>query len=243
MGRHNTIAGRKAAQDSKRAAVFTKYARLITVAAKAGGDPDYNPSLRTAIDKAKAAGLPNDNITRAIKKGTGELEGESYEELTFEGYGAGGVAIFIEAATDNRNRTAADVRHLFDKFNGSLGTSGSVTYMFDYKGVVIVVKNDKATEDAVMMTALDSGADDVINDEDCFEVVCKPELIHAVGKAFEEGGYEITSSEVQYVPQNTLTLDRDRAISINKLIVALDDLDDVQNVYSNADLSVLDEEE
>ena len=141
MGRHGTIAGRKAAQDSKRAAVFIKYGRLITVAAKAGGDPDYNPTLRTIIDKAKAEGMPNDNIKRAIMKGTGELGGESYEPGTYEGYGAGGVAVIVEVLSDNKNRIASDVKHAFDKFGGNLGVPGCVSYMFNRMGV-IVIEND-----------------------------------------------------------------------------------------------------
>lgn len=148
MGRHGTIAGRKAAQDSKRAAMFTKYARAITVAAKAGGDPEYNATLRLAIEKAKAISMPNDNITRAIKKGTGELAGETYEELSFEGYGVGGVAVIVEALTDNTNRTTSSVRSTFDKYGGNLGTPGCVSYMFSRKGIIIIEKTDAVDEDA-----------------------------------------------------------------------------------------------
>ena len=153
MGRHGTIAGRKAAQDSKRAAMFTKYARAITVAAKAGGDPDYNPGLRVAIDKAKAISMPNDNINRAIKKGTGELAGETYEELTFEGYGLGGVAVIVEALTDNKNRTTSSVRSTFDKYGGNLGTQGCVSYMFSRKGVILIEKTDDIDEDSLKWLA------------------------------------------------------------------------------------------
>ena len=155
MGRHGTIAGRKAAQDSKRAAMFTKYARAITVAAKAGGDPEYNATLRLAIEKAKAISMPNDNITRAIKKGTGELAGETYEELSFEGYGVGGVAVIVEALTDNTNRTTSSVRSTFDKYGGNLGTPGCVSYMFSRKGIIIIEKTDAVDEDALLETALD----------------------------------------------------------------------------------------
>ena len=164
MGRHGTIAGRKAAQDSKRAAIFTKYARAIIVAAKAGGDPNYNPSLRTAIDKAKGIGMPNDNINRAIKRGTGELGGESYEPGSFEGYGAGGVAVIVDVLTDNRNRTTAAMKHAFDKFGGNLGVPGCVSYMFERKGVIIIEKTDAIDEDALMETALEAGADIVMLD-------------------------------------------------------------------------------
>ena len=153
MGRHGTIAGRKAAQDSKRAALFTKYARAITVAAKAGGDPEYNATLRLAIEKAKAISMPNDNINRAIKKGTGELAGETYEELSFEGYGVGGVAVIVEALTDNTNRTTSSVRSTFDKYGGNLGTPGCVSYMFSRKGIILVEKTDEVDEDALMELA------------------------------------------------------------------------------------------
>ena len=155
MGRHGTIAGRKAAQDSKRSAMFTKYARQIIVAAKAGGDPEYNATLRVAIAKAKGIGMPNDNIKKAIKKGTGELEGESYSELSFEGYGVGGVAVIVEALTDNTNRTTASVRSTFDKHGGNLGTPGCVSYMFNRKGVLVIEKTDELDEDELMMMALD----------------------------------------------------------------------------------------
>ena len=162
MGRHGTIAGRKAAQDSKRAAMFTKYARAITVAAKAGGDPEYNATLRLAIEKAKAISMPNDNITRAIKKGTGELAGESYEELSFEGYGVGGVAVIVEALTDNNNRTTSAVRSTFDKYGGNLGTPGCVSYMFSRKGIIIIEKDDAINEDTLLEAALEAGADAVL---------------------------------------------------------------------------------
>ena len=170
MGRHGTIAGRKAAQDSKRAAVFTKYARAIIVAAKAGGDPNYNPSLRTAIDKAKGIGMPNDNINRAIKRGTGELGGESYEPGRFEGYGAGGVAVIVDVLTDNRNRTTAAMKHAFDKFGGNLGAPGCVSYMFEQKGLITIEKTDAIDEDALMEAALEAGADDMIVFDDSFEI-------------------------------------------------------------------------
>ena len=161
MGRHGTIAGRKAAQDSKRAAMFTKYGRQIIVAAKAGGDPEYNATLRVAIEKAKAIGMPNDNIKRAIKKGTGELEGESYEELSFEGYGVGGVAVIVEALTDNRNRTTAAVRSTFDKHGGNLGAPGCVSYMFSRKGVIIIEMVDSDVEFVPSMESAPKDAHDL----------------------------------------------------------------------------------
>ena len=165
--------------------------------------------------------MPNDNITRSIKKASGAETADSYDPITYEGYGSHGVAFIVECLTDNRNRTAADVRHLFTKFGGSLGTTGSVSYMFDYNGMVIVTKNDKTNEDTIMMLALDAGAEDVMVDDECFEIITKPENLHAVRKVFEDGGYEVVSGEVEYVPQSTIALDKDSALSVNKLILSL----------------------
>ncbi len=240
---HNIQATKNKA-DAARGKIFTKIGREIAVAVKLGGpDPNINSKLYDVISKAKQNNMPNDNIQRSIKKAAGGEEGGNYDPVTYEGYGTHGVAFIVECLTDNRNRTAADVRHLFDKFGGSLGTSGSVTYMFNYEGVVVVAKTDKTNEDDVMMLALDNGADDVAVLDDCFEIATKPDSLHAVAKAFEDAGYELVSSEVEYVPQNTVSLDKDAAISVSKLVVALEDLDDVQNVYTSADLSVLDGEE
>ena len=233
MGRHGTIAGRKAAQDSKRAASFTKYARLITVAAKAGGDPDYNPGLRTAIDKAKAAGLPNDNITRAIKKGTGELAGETYEELKFEGYGAGGVAVIVEALTDNKNRTTSSVKHAFDKFGGNLGTPGCVSYMFESKGVLEFDKETGVTEDQLMESALEAGADDIVEYDDSFAVLCAPAAFQDVLDAVKAAGLEPIEADVEQVPSMTSTPDDSILGQLRKMIETLEDDDDVQKVYTN----------
>ena len=238
MGRHGTIAGRKSAQDSKRAALFTKYARLVTVAAKGGGDPDYNPSLRTAIDKAKAIGMPNDNIARAIKKGTGELAGENYEEGVFEGYGAGGVAVVVEVLTDNKNRTTSGIKHAFDKFGGNLGTPGCVSYMFSRKGVVIIDSED-LDEDEVMMVALDAGADDMIVNEDNFEIRTEPAAFNDVHQAIKEAGYEIFEAEIEQIPSMEANVTDESAIkSLTKLITSLEDNDDVQKVYFNCDLEL-----
>ena len=238
---HN-IQATKSKADAARGKIFTKIGREIAVAVRLGGpDPNTNSKLYDVISKAKQNNMPNENIQRSIKKAAGGEDGGNYESVTYEGYGAHGVALVVGCLTDNRNRTAADVRHLFDKFGGSLGTTGSVTYMFDYRGVILINAGGKATEENVMMVALDAGADDVISDEDCFEVVCKPEMLHTVGKTFEEEGFEITSSEVAYVPQNMIELDKDSATTISKLVLSLEDLDDVQNVYTNADTSVLDE--
>lgn len=238
---HNIQATKNKA-DAARGKIFTKIGREIAVAVKLGGpDPNINSKLYDVIQKAKQNNMPNDNIQRSIKKASGGEDGGNYDAITYEGYGSHGVAFIVECLTDNRNRTAADVRHLFDKFNGSLGTSGSVTYMFDYKGVIIINKKEGVTEDDVMMVALDNGADDVIVDDECFEIITTPENLHEVAKACEAAGYELISSEVEYVPQNQIALDKDSAISVNKLVLALEDLDDVQNVYTSADLSILDE--
>ena len=238
---HN-IQATKGKADAARGKIFTKIGREIAVAVKLGGpDPNINSKLYDVIQKAKKNNMPNDNIQRSIKKASGGEAGGSFDPITYEGYGSHGVAFIVECLTDNRNRTAADVRHLFDKFHGSLGTSGSVTYMFDYKGIVVVTRTDKTNEDDVMMLALDNGADDVVANEECYEVFSSPDMLHSVAKAFEQAGYEIVSNEVEYIPQNEIKLDQEAAITINKLIVGLEDLDDVQNVYTNADLSALDE--
>lgn len=238
---HN-IQATKSKADAARGKIFTKIGREIAVAVKLGGpDPNINSKLYDVIQKAKQNNMPNDNIQRSIKKAAGGEESGNYDSITYEGYGSHGVAFIVECLTDNRNRTAADVRHLFTKFGGSLGTTGSVSYMFDYKGIIVIKKNDNTNEDTVMMLALDSGADDVVVDEECIEVICSPENLHAVSKEFETSGYEILSSEVEYVPQNLISLDKDSAASVNKLVASLEDLDDVQNVYTSADLSILDE--
>ena len=230
----------KSKADAARGKIFTKIGREIAVAVKLGGpDPNINSKLYDVIQKAKANNMPNDNIQRSIKKASGGEDGGNYDPITYEGYGSHGVAFIVECLTDNRNRTAADVRHLFTKFNGSLGTTGSVSYMFDYKGIIIITKDERYNEDNIMMNALDAGADDVITYDDYYEIITKPELIHTVRKAFEDTGFDIASSEVEYVPQNMIALDKDSAISVNKLIISLEDLDDVQNVYTNADLSNL----
>ena len=239
MGRHNTIAGRKAAQDSKRAASFTKFARAIMIAAKAGGDPDYNPSLRTAIEKAKQAGLPNDNINRAIKKGTGELEGEQLQELKFEGYDAGGVAVIVETLTDNRNRTTSSVSHAFDKFGGNLGTPGCVSYMFDRKGLFVFDKEEsEITEDQLMDVVLDAGADDIQEYDDSFEVVCDPAVFNDVAQAIKEAGLETVEAEITMVPSIEATPDESHIKSLQKMLDALEEDDDVQKVYTNSSIDL-----
>ena len=245
MGRHGTIAGRKAAQDSKRAAVFTKYARLITVAAReGGGDPDYNPNLRTIVEKAKGLGMPNDNVKRAIMKGTGELGGETYEPGRFEGYGAGGVAVIVEVLTDNKNRTSASMSHAFDKFGGNLGVPGCVGYMFDRKGVFVFDNEEgEMTEDSMMEAALEAGADDVVTYEDSFEVYCDPNSFDEVAAAFKEAGLEPAESDIMQVPNITATPTDEAAIkNLKKMVELLEDDDDVQHVYTNCTIDLYDEE-
>lgn len=239
MGRHGTIAGRKAAQDSKRAAMFTKYARAITVAAKNGGDPEYNASLKVAIEKAKGINLPNDNINRAIKKGTGELEGESYEELSFEGYGVGGVAVIVEALTDNKNRTTASVRSTFDKYGGNLGAPGCVSYMFARKGVIVIEKTDDIDEDTLMETALEAGAEDMIVHEDAFEIQTEPSVYTDVHSALKNANYELLESEVEYVPSmESAPSDEHDIKKLKKMIDILEENDDVQKVHHNCSIDL-----
>lgn len=236
MGRHGTIANRKAAQDSKRAAMFTKYARQIIVAAKAGGDPNFNPSLRVAIDKAKGIGMPNDNINRAVKKGTGELAGETYEEKTFEGYGPSGVAVIVECLTDNNNRTTAFVRSTFDKNGGNLGTPGCVSYMFARKGVILI-DSEGLDEEEVMMAALDAGAEDMNVNDDSFEVITDPGAFNDVHTALKEAGYDIVEADVEQIPSMQANVTDEAAIkSLTKMIDILEDNDDVQHVYYNCEL-------
>ena len=233
---HN-IKATKDKADAKRANVFTKIGREIAVAVKAGGpDPNTNSKLYDVIVKAKQNNMPNDNIQRSIKKASGETNTENFEAMTYEGYGPGGVAFIVECLTDNRNRTASDVRHLFDKHGGSLGTSGSVMYMFDRKGVIMLEPKNGVSEDDVMMLALESGADDVVAEDEGYVIYTSPENFHAVTQAFANNGFNIIASEVEYIPTNVISLDENKAESIIKLKDKLEDLDDVQQVYTNADI-------
>ena len=218
--------------------MFTKYAKAIIVAAKDGGDPNYNASLRTAIEKAKSIGMPNANIDRAIKKGTGELEGASYEELTFEGYGAGGVAVIVECLTDNTNRTTSAVKSMFDKHGGNVGTPGCVSYMFSRKGVIVIEKTDDIDEDELMDTALEAGADDMITHEDSFEIQTDPSAYNDVDDALRKAGYELVESEVEQVPSMESTPDEKDQRKLKKLLDALEDNDDVQKVHTNCAVDV-----
>ena len=231
MGRHGTIAGRKAAQDAKRAANFTKYARVITIAAKAGGDPDYNVALKHAIDRAKGINMPNDKIQKAIKKGTGELDGELLVEGSFEGYGAGGVAVIVDVLTDNNNRTTAFVKHAFDKYNGNLGKPGCVSYMFERKGLIIIEKTDAVDEDALMEVGMEAGMEDMQVLEDSYEIYTSVEDFNAVSSALREAGYEFVEADIEYLPSMESTPTEEYDIkALKKMIADREDNDDVQKV-------------
>ncbi len=234
MGRHGTIAGRKAAQDAKRAANFTKYARVITIAAKAGGDPEYNVSLKHAIERAKGINMPNDKIQKAIKKGTGELEGEVLEEGSFEGYGPGGVAVIVDVLTDNNNRTTAFVKHSFDRHNGNLGKPGCVSYMFERKGLIVIEKSDSVDEDALMEAGLESGMEDMKVEEDSYEIYTSVDAFNDVVEGISNAGYDILESDIEYLPSMETTPTGESDIkSLKKLIADLEENDDVQKVTTN----------
>jgi YebC/PmpR family DNA-binding regulatory protein len=228
----------KAATDAKRGAHFTKLIREITMAAKlGGGDPAGNPRLRTAIDTAKAASMPKENIERAVKKGTGDLEGITYSEVTYEGYGPGGVAILIFALTDNPTRTVADIRHKLSRLGGNLGASHSVSYLFDRKGQILL-DGTKYEEDKVLEAALDSGAEDFAAEDEQYIVTTDPHQLHAVQKGLENAGFAIDGAEVAYIPKTTVHVEGKNAESLVKLLEELEDLDDVQKVSANFDMDV-----
>lgn len=230
------IKHKKALADAKRGASWTKVIREITVAARAaGGDPGGNPRLRTAIDAAKAVNMPNDNIERAIKKGTGELEGAVYEEVTYEGYGPGGAAVIIEASTDNPTRTVADIRHAFSRNGGNLGASNSVAWMFDKKGQ-IMLEAAKYPEDAAMEAALEAGAEDFQKDGEQYVVSTTPQTFHAVQDALKARKLKIESAEVAMVPKTTVKVEGKQAEQMIKLLETLEELDDVSKVFSNFDI-------
>jgi len=233
----STIKRKKGAADAKRGKVFTKIIKEIMVAARmGGGDANSNPRLRTAVLAAKAENMPKDNIDRAIKKGTGELEGVTYEEITYEGYGPGGVAMLVQVLTDNKNRTVADVRHIFSKHNGNLGETGCVSWMFENKGLILVDKAG-ADEDKLLEVALDAGALDVKDNGKEFEVTVSPASYDVVKKKIEETGFKPTFSEVTMVPQTTVKLVGKEAEQMLKLMEGLEDSDDVQKVFANFDIA------
>jgi YebC/PmpR family DNA-binding regulatory protein len=232
----HTIKHKKGAADAKRGRVFTKLIKEITVAARVGGgDPEGNPRLRTVVLAAKAANMPKDNIEKAIKKGTGELPGVSYEEVSYEGYGPGGVAVYLQALTDNRNRTLPEIRHLFSKFGGNLGESNCVSWMFEKKGYIVIPK-DKASEEALLEVVLDAGGDDVRDDGENWEVLSPPERLHAVNEALSKKGIQATSAEISMVPKNSVKLEGKKAQQLLSMMEALEEHDDVQNVWANFDI-------
>lgn len=233
----STIKHKKGATDAKRGRIFTRLIKEITVAARmGGGDPDGNPRLRAAITSAKAENMPKDNIARAIKKGTGEIEGAVYDEILYEGYGPGGVAVLVECMTDNRNRTVADVRHFFAKNNGNLGASGCVGWMFDKKGLLQVEK-EGVTEEELMDLALEAGAEDVVEEEDEFQVITSPEAFDEVYNVLESKKVKFIEAAITRIPQNSVEVtDEKVAISLLKLLESLEDHDDVQKVHANFDI-------
>ncbi len=240
MSGHNkwsSIKHKKGAADAKRGKVFTKVIREITVAARmGGGDINGNPRLRAAVALAKSENMPKDNIDRAIKKGTGELEGVSYEEANYEGYGPGGVAVLVDCLTDNKNRTVADVKHLFERYGGSLGEPGCVAYMFEKKGLIVIEK-DKVDEEELLDLVLEAGAEDVKEEETEFNVITDASDLESVKKAVDDAGIPNTFAEVTMIPQNTVEVEGKKAQQIFNLIEALEDVDDVSKVYANFDMS------
>jgi YebC/PmpR family DNA-binding regulatory protein len=232
----STIKRKKGAKDAQRSKVFSKLIKEVSVAAKlGGGDPDANPRLRVAIQKARDANMPADNIKRAIQKGTGELEGVQYEEVVYEAFGPGGVALLIEAVTDNRNRTVGDVRHALDRRGGKLATSGAVLHLFRTLGYIVI--DASADEDSVMTAAIDAGAEDVRADGDVYEVLTRPEDLDSVSQKLQAAGLSFETAEVSRLPSTTVSLEGKAAQSMLQLMDALDDVDDVQKIYANFDIS------
>ena len=237
------IKHKKGKADALRGKITTKISREITIAVRMGGaDPTGNMKLKLALSKAKANNIPKDNIQRAIQKGAGALEGQSFEEITYEGYGPAGVAMMVSCLTDNRNRTAADVRHVFSKYGGNLGATGCVGYMFQQKGVFAVSKETGVEEDDLMMIALEAGAEDIKNEEEGFEIVTTPDTFDDVEKALADAGIEVEMAEITMIPDTMAELSAEDAERVQKMLDVLEDLDDVQDVYHNADLPDDDEE-
>lgn len=229
-----TIKAKKGKEDQRRASVFTKLARYITVAVKEGGsNPEFNPSLKSAIEKAKAENMPNDNIERAIKKGEGGEGDANYENVTYEGYGVGGVAVIVECLTDNRNRTASDVRHAFDKHGGNLGTTGCVSYLFDKKGFIAIENDGSVDEDTLTMDAIDLGAEDFKSYEEGYEIYTSVEDFNQVVEGLKDRGYKLSDFDLSNIPQTTVKLDEEQAIKFEKMVDDLEESDDVQSVSHN----------
>lgn len=230
-----TIKRKKEKTDSQRGKIFTKIGRELAIAVRDGGpDPNTNNRLKDVIAKAKANNMPNDNITRSIKKAAGESGQVNYEETLYEGYSSGGVAVIVEILTDNRNRTASDVRHIFDKCGGSLGSAGCVGWMFERKGLIVVEKDAVKDEDTIMLLSIEAGADDFTAVEDAYEIVCSPNDFSAVREALEKNGLTFISADIERIPQNTVSISSEAAEKLDRLIEMLEDHDDVQNVFHNA---------
>lgn len=233
---HN-IQARKGKSDAARGKIFTKIGREIAVVVKAGGtDPVSNPRLKDVIQKAKQSNMPNDTIERSIKKAAGEMGNVNYESCTYEGYGQGGSAVIVECLTDNKNRTAGDVRHAFDKFGGALGSNGCVSYLFQRKGIVTVEKTDSVDSDELMLAALDAGANDVVEYDDCYEIITNPNEHSKVEEELTKAGYPVISAETTLVADSNIDLDEEKATKFVRMIETLEDLDDVQEVYHNVNL-------
>lgn len=237
------IKNKKAKTDAAKGKIFTKIGRELAVAAKAGTDPSTNSKLADVIAKAKAANMPNDNITRSIKKAAGELGNVNYEVKIYEGYGIGGSAVIVKTLTDNVNRTVGEVRHIFDKYAGNMGTTGSVSYMFENKGVIIIERTVELDEDSMMEIALECGADDVIVLDDIYEVRTQPNDFSSVRKYLEEKGVEFVEADIQMVPNDKIELNQDQLTTFEKMLDAFEDNDDVQDVYHNVNLPEDEEEE
>ena len=233
-----TIKRKKAKTDQQRGKVFTRIAKEIILAARRGGaDPEGNASLKAAIMRAKEANIPNDNIMRAVQKGAGETGGANYEEITYEGYGPGGVAVMLDIMTDNRNRTAGEIRFIFSKNSGNLGETGCVAWIFEEKGIIVVEKSEnELTEDDIMLEAIEAGAQDFSAEDDSYEIVCEPAILQAVKESLEKAGVKIATAEVTLVPQTTVSLEGEKAELMIRLMDTLEDHDDVQNVYANFEI-------
>jgi YebC/PmpR family DNA-binding regulatory protein len=232
----STIKHKKGKADAKKGKVFTKLGKELVVAVKqgGGGDPELNNKLKDTIAKCRAANMPNDNIERSIKKATGEGDNINYEEMVYEGYGLGGVAVIVEALSDNKNRTAGEVRHIFDKMGGSLGTSGCVSYLFDKKGIIAVEHSDDVDEDTLMMESLEAGANDVVNEDEVYEIITSPENFSIVSGVLSDAGYKFLVAEIQMVPQTNVEVSKENEDRTMKMLDWLEDHDDISNVYHNA---------
>lgn len=235
----SNIKRKKGAQDAKRGKIFARHAKLIYIAAKqGGGDPDMNPSLRTAIEKARADNMPGDNIERAIKKATGTLEGVSYEEVTYEGYGPGGVAVIVDVLTDNRNRTAAEIRHAFSRNGGNLGETGCVSFMFDRKGYIVILNEDgQIDEDEITLEAIDAGADDIEVEDGIIEIYTTPESFQQVSDHLRESGYALEEADITMIPQNFSQIESEAEEKMLKMIDMLEEDEDVQDIHHNLEVT------